>query len=65
MFARMLIQSRFLEKVDLGYNQIDRQCCFCIAHGLRLSKSIQMISFEANPISSLGMRNLMKAKNEN
>ena len=39
--------------------------CFCIAEGLRLSRSIHHLSLEANPIGSAGMKQLMKAKNEN
>lgn len=65
LISRMLIQSRLLEKLDLGYNQIDKMCCFSLAHGLRLSKSIQKLSLEANPIGNSGMRQLMKAKTEN
>ena len=61
----MLIQSRLLEKLDLGYNQIDMNSCFCLSHGLRLSRSIMKLSLEGNPIGSAGMRQLMKAKNEN
>lgn len=61
----MLIQSRLLERMDLGYNQIDMNSCFCLAHGLRLSRSIMKLSLEGNPIGSSGMRQLMKAKNEN
>lgn len=65
LFSRMLIYSRLIEKLDLGYNQIDQECCFSLAHGLRLSKSIVKLSLEANPIGNQGMRQLMKAKNEN
>ena len=61
----MLIHSRLLERLDLGYNQIDKTCCFILAHGLRLSKSIVSMSLEANPIGNTGMRQLMKAKTEN
>ena len=40
-------------------------CCFSLAHALKLSKSIVMMSLEANPIGNSGMRQLMKAKTEN
>jgi len=63
LLSRMLIQSHLLERMDLGYNQIDRSSCFCLAHGLRLSKSIKYLSLEANPISNSGMSQLMNAKN--
>ena len=56
LFTRMLIQSRLIEHLDLSYNQIDRMCCFSLAHGLRLSKSIVSMSLEANPIGNSGMR---------
>lgn len=65
LLARMLIQSRLLEHLDIGFNQIERKSCFCLTHGLRLSRSLLYISVEANPISNAGMRLLMKAKNEN
>ena len=65
LLSRMLIQSRLLEQLDLSYNQINRVSCFCIAQGLRLSRSIHKLSLEANPIGSTGMKQLMKAKNEN
>ena len=32
---------------------------------MRLSRSIHKLSLEANPIGSAGMKQLMKAKNEN
>jgi len=63
LLACMLIQSRLLERLDLGYNQIDHNSCFCLAHGLRLSKSIAYLSLEGNPIGSSGMGQLMNAKN--
>jgi len=40
-------------------------CCFSLAHGLKLSKSILKVSLEANPIGNSGMSVLMKAKTEN
>lgn len=54
-----------MEHLDIGYNQVDKNSCFCLAHGLRLSKSILKLSLEANPIGSSGMKQLIMAKNEN
>ena len=61
----MLLMSNCLETLDLGYNSVEQGSCFCLAHGLRLSKSLQKLSLEGNPVSNTGMSLLMKAKNEN
>ena len=61
----MLINSNFLEVLDLSYNGINQPSVFCLSHGLALSKSINNLSLEGNPLGGMGIKLLMKAKNEN
>ena len=61
----MLIESKFLEDLDLGYNGINQPSIFCLSNGLTMSKSIVNLSLEGNPVGAMGMKFLMKAKSEN
>ena len=65
ILAEMLVNSNFLEDLDLSYNGINQPSVFCLSHGLTLSKSINKLSLEGNPLGSMGIKLLMKAKNDN
>ena len=65
LLREMLIDSKFLEELYLGFNGINQPSVFCLAQGLTLSKSIVNISFEGNPLGGIGIQLLMKAKTDN
>ena len=64
-FAELFIYSKFLERIDLGYNHITQKSCYCLSQGLSISQSVQYISLEGNPIGNIGTYQIIKAKNEN
>ena len=65
ILSELLINSKFIEELDLGYNGITQPSIFCLAHGLTMSRSIVNLSLEGNPLGGVGIKLLMKAKSEN
>ena len=65
IFSEMFIYSKFLERVDLGYNHIAQQSSYCLAQGLLFSQSIHYVSLEGNPLGTTGIQQLIRAKNDN
>jgi Ran GTPase-activating protein (RanGAP) involved in mRNA processing and transport len=63
--ARLIITSEHLEILDLGYNSIGSVACFCLSEALVITKSLQFLSVESNPLGKAGLNLLMRAQTRN
>ena len=63
MLSDFLATTTMLDKLDISHNLIREQSCVCLAAGIAMSKSIQSINFEGNPIGVEGREALMRARN--
>lgn len=50
VLSDMLVRSSHLKRLDISWNKIEAKSIFCIAKGLSLSKSVEYVSVEGNPI---------------
>ena len=57
--SEVLSLSKTIEYVDLSYNFIEQKSIFCIAHGMKFTKSLKNINVEGNPIGAVGLRFLI------
>jgi hypothetical protein len=64
-FAELLQTSKNLEYLDISFNMVDQKSIFCIAHGLKMTTSLQNLNVEGNPIGPAGMRFLIQSMSMN
>lgn len=64
-FVDVFIQTNSINEIHLETNFIDESSIFCLAYGLRASRSIKYINLNGNPIGSIGVQTIVKAANEN
>jgi len=64
-FAEVFQENKVLEEVDLTSNFLDAKSAFCLAHGLRVNKSLKSFIVNGNPIGSAGIKFLLQSLNDN
>lgn len=65
VLTHMLMTSKILEYLDLSNNHIDGKAVFCLAQGLKVSRSICYVNLEGNPLGQSASRAVLNAKTTN